>query len=385
MTIHRHVGCLCLAAMTAMTAQAGEFQFSGFGSFIAGMRDHETPTQYAGYTHTDFAFEPDSLIGIQASVQATDKATVTVQLVSRGSEEWSTEVDWAYVQYAVTDELSWRLGRIRVPFYLYSDYLSVGYAYPWITPPNEVYNIPFSNVNGGDVVFLHSFGSFDLLLQGYVGSEKFTFGPTSPLAGNEGQTRNQFGLISELTWRSFKFRYAYHGAKVYGDNTGKPIETLVDNLIAAGETKTADRFTIDRDYYDFHDLAAQYDDGTYLFIAETIILSAHDDSPASTNKASFVTGGYRFGSMMAMLTYGFREDSEDDLVQDMTLPPTHPLYLAAAGAQESTVIDTEQWTLGYRWDFTDGMTFKAEVVDWTDNKDSDNDSMLTRAGIQVVF
>ena len=389
----------------AGTAQAAEFQFSGFGSFIAGAKDHNvqkdiTPPivdndrdlrSYAGYTTSDLTFDPDSLVGVQASVQANDKASVTVQLVSRGAEEWNTEVDWAYVRYQFTDELAGRVGRIRVPFYLYSDFITVGYAYPWITPPSEVYSIPFSNVNGADVVFQHALGSVDMLLQGYVGSEKFTFRQPSPLAGNEGETRNQFGLISEFSWRAFKFRYAYHAADVYGDTTGTPLATLVTGLNAFGQTETADNFSYDRKNVDFHDMAVQYDNGSLVLIAENIILSGHDEAPTPVNKGYFAMAGYRFGTVMPMVTWSSRNDEESDLTSDLDpvssipAPQYAAVYAAAIGAQKSLVVDTEQVTVGVRWDFTDGMAFKAEVIDLEDKNYEEYNTVLTRAGIQVVF
>jgi len=377
---------VCLLVLAIPTTQAGDFQFSGFGSFIAGIRDHNKAAggqDYAGYNKGDFSFDPDSLIGVQAVVPVNDKVSATVQLVTRGDTHWDTQVDWAYVRYQVTDEFSWRLGRIRVPFYLYSDFITVGYAYPWITPPYEVYNIPFSNVNGGDVVWLHSFANMDLQIQAYVGSESFNFDSTTPLAGNPGESRNQYGLIGELSWQALKFRYAYHAADVYGDASGTQIETLITAVNALGETRTADRFTLERDPFGFHDLAVRYDDGSLILVAEGIYLSAHNQAPTSIRKGYFVSGGYHVGSWLGMLTWGSRKDGVPDLAKDLS--PTSPLYATIQGVQESLAQDTKQVTATARWDFTEGMAFKMEVIDFKDNNNSDNDTIVTRAGIQAVF
>ena len=116
------LGCLSILALLSASAMAVDLEFSGFGSFVVGSKDTSKGKPYAGYEDFDFTFESDSLVGIQASGYLNDKASVTVQMVSQGKEGWDTQVDWAYVRYEVSDQFAWRLGRIRVPFYLYSDF-----------------------------------------------------------------------------------------------------------------------------------------------------------------------------------------------------------------------------------------------------------------------
>lgn len=381
MKLKHTLGCCSILALTSAPVMAGDLLFSGFGSFIAGAKDHSNGNAYAGYETYDFSFDPDSLVGIQATGFLNEKASATVQIVSRGAENWDSEVDWAYVRYQVNDQFSWRLGRIRVPFYLYSDFVTVGFAYPWITPPFEVYAIPFSNVNGGDVVYQFSAGSVDFLLQAYVGSEKFTMGAADPFPGAETETRNQYGFAAEMSWRSFKFRYAYHTADTFANVDPATLPTdfqlLLGGLATNGFTRTLERLTIERDQYVFHDFAARYDDGKLYFVAE---------APDSDRFMYYLTGGYRFGDWMALITYAVRDDDKEDLAQDIpNSGATAPLYAGVDAVAESFVQDTDQITLGVRWDFTPGMAFSAEVIDHTDNKDSDNDAMVTRAGIQVVF
>src|SRR3990167_7050612 len=50
------------------------------------------------------------------------------------------------------------MGRLRLPFYLYSDFASIGYSYPWISPPEAGYFYPLSTVDGD----LFEFADFSL-------------------------------------------------------------------------------------------------------------------------------------------------------------------------------------------------------------------------------
>lgn len=374
---------ICLgAAVFSSAIHAGEIDFSGFGSVIAGMKDSDKGDSYAGYSEEHLTFEPDSLFGLQAAAEINDKVSASIQLLAKGANDWDAQVDWAYVSYKVTDNLVWRAGRIRVPFFLYSDFVTVGYAYPWITPPFEIYSSPFTNLDGVDVVYRHTFGTVDMLFQAYVGSDSFTVDENfGAIGGVDGEVQNQFGLVAEANWRDFRVRYAYHAADVVLEDI--PTEPLAQQLDAFGLTTTANRLRYDGDYYDFHDLAFQYDNGSLLLILELAIASAHDEAPGADEFGYYFTAGYRFSNVLLAATYARRDDDKPTLNQE--LDPSNPLYGIIDMASEALADDDEQTTLTLRWDFSPGMAFKAEVLDRTDNKNADNDALVTRTGIQFVF
>lgn len=57
----------------------------------------------------------------------------------RYDENYTPTVEWAYLQYAVTESLDVRAGRVVLPVFITSEYRKVGYANPWVRPPQEVY------------------------------------------------------------------------------------------------------------------------------------------------------------------------------------------------------------------------------------------------------
>jgi len=108
--------------------------------------------------------------GLQFQFEANDKTNIVLQLRAE-EENGSTvvEANWAYVSHEFMndsmdlmglgslDGLSVRAGRLRLPWYQASEYLEVGYAYPWVTPPTAVYGfIPFDDLIGTDVTFTGS-------------------------------------------------------------------------------------------------------------------------------------------------------------------------------------------------------------------------------------
>ncbi len=83
-------------------------------------------------------------------------------------------VEWAYVDYEFNKYVSLHAGKIKQPVYLVNDYVEVGYAYPWIRPPSEVYylNNPLNTVNGAELLFSFPLGKGQLSFQPYIGSNR---------------------------------------------------------------------------------------------------------------------------------------------------------------------------------------------------------------------
>jgi hypothetical protein len=116
-------------------------------------------------------FTSDSRLGVQISATVNPDISVTGQLLAKARESNSNvKADWAFVTYRVNDPISIRAGKIKFPTFLISDYYEVGYAYPWIRPPQEVYSLnPISTINGADMLARYRFSNMTLLFQPYYG------------------------------------------------------------------------------------------------------------------------------------------------------------------------------------------------------------------------
>src|SRR5688572_290231 len=139
-------------------------EVSGFISAVGGYA-MERPT--LGYDADNLTFERDSLLGLQISDRLGEKISATGQLLARGSDNYNAEVTWAYLTYEFSSATQFRMGRLRTPLFFYSDFLHVGYAQHWISPPEEVYGLPFDSVNGMDLNYMFSLGRTDAKVQMY--------------------------------------------------------------------------------------------------------------------------------------------------------------------------------------------------------------------------
>ncbi len=383
---------LCMLTLATAPVMAGETQLSGFGSFIVGLSNNDEHGRYEEYTTESLDFKPNSLAAIQAFNQINDKASVTVQAVASGLDNWDADIAWAYIRYQPRTDLAWKLGRMSSPFYLYSDSKNIGFSYPWISPPYSVYNLPFNSMDGADVIYSRPLGIVDIQMQAYIASSKDV-----PKDGTykdmEIETRNAFGVNAEITWNAWKFRYGYNGADVYVDFSdaplGQTLQLISNGIRAEGYESIADDYLMQDDYLDFQSAALHYDSGRYFVIAELATLSAHDSAPLQKMLGRYLTAGLRQNEWTYLLTFSDVNNRRPDLAKD--LPQSSLWYGAAKAVEDAVFTDAEGWIAGVRWDFTDNMAFKGDVTNYKDRQhhrdfqNSDRDFVLVRLGVQTVF
>lgn len=150
-----------------------EISFSGYGSIVAGkvVSGEVDPSgekefqvdfyDYAFYTE-DIDFEQESMIAVQMRADIAEKLSATVQVVAKGADGWSPDVDWAYLTYQVGQDGTLMVGRRMLPMYYFSEYMEVGYAYPWIRPPANLYWWEITQFNG--LTYSHNFFAGDWTL-----------------------------------------------------------------------------------------------------------------------------------------------------------------------------------------------------------------------------
>ena len=118
--------------------------FGGFGTVGVS----HSSTREADYTSSSFksygaghtrswSFDVDSRLGAQLSVNMDKQWSAVVQVISEQNLEnnYRPSVEWAYVKYQATPDLSLRVGRIALPLFLAADYRKAAYAYPWARTP----------------------------------------------------------------------------------------------------------------------------------------------------------------------------------------------------------------------------------------------------------
>lgn len=295
-----------LSVLASSSAQA--IQFDGFmtagASKIVSIDEADEGNIYIGGLgdrgiSEDLTFERDTRFGLQISSDVTDDMSVVAQLLGRGDKgNFNAIIEWAYIDYEINDIASVHVGKIKQPVYLVNDYVEVGYAYPWIRPPAEVYysNNPLNTVNGIELLLQFPVGPGTLSLQPYIGSNRDDI-PNAQGAFFEAE--NIYGMDIKYSGRG----YTAHGSafqcdvKTFGGFTVPAANNLLGqdlavNLNGEGQCKVmATGFNLD-----LHNVVV-YAEWQKRTTTEELSRAFGD------TEAFYATLGYRIGKFLPHITF----------------------------------------------------------------------------------
>lgn len=283
-------------------------KLNGFATFGVGKANNDAG--YHGYDE-DVAFDQDSLMALQATFTVTDKTQAVFQLIGRGNDDWDPEFEWAYLSTELSDSVTLRGGKLRLPLYMLSDYLEVGYAYNFARPSSEVYElVPINAYDGMDMLIKVELGDAVLTIQPFYGHSS-----TAAFSFDD-----LLGIGNLLEWEEFSFRFSYAEAELDGGG-----------VIYDGE---------------FLGVGFQYDNGMWNVMAEYIETEA--DSVVPDYESSYISVGYRFGRWTPYVMYSTGETTDDD--ERAGIP----------AAFNTNDFSRTTWSFGIRYDVAQGMAIKLD-------------------------
>ncbi|MCS5711660.1 hypothetical protein [Candidatus Berkiella aquae] len=389
-----------LASMVATNAFAmvGDIQINGFLSAAVAWSTVDylntgVEPIYVSYIGKRPSWEKDTNIGIQLTKYLREDVSITTQFFAEGSRDFDVVAPWAFIKWEPNDRWQFRAGRMRTQTYMLSDYVNVGYAYPWIRPPQEVYSqIPasFSNVTGVDARYRMELWGQDLTLTGFYGATnaELTF-PIPP--GNtildliRVRLRDLYVINLRYGDETFSIRAGYEGTRVtLTPNAGTVMEGLnvaMDTLVGFGilgpdYINYFSAYGIDAS---FKGIGYQFDWNNFVSMGE--LVKRHAGTPIIADVIGwYLMGGYRFNELLPHITFA-RERLADNYTRRFnstanmiaTLPPafgglglssnfnqiaqaligTSVFFDGGAGEQTSV-------TIGLRWDVYEGIAIKGE-------------------------
>lgn len=326
------IALLALAAPLSHADDSG-VEFNGFLNVVGGIlkeepvidfSDKKQVPNYQGY-EDNLVFDPHSSAGLQAKKQLDEKTAVTLQLYAEGdNDQYKATMKWLYVTYEPTYNSTLRVGKLAAPIYYYSDYLNIGYAYHWITPPESVY--PFdTSMNGISYVYQNSWGRFDWSTELILGSGDDYF----PIIGARVITRKSHGIgfnVSTNEWlslRAMMFRTSgtFEVDALEEDQLNESIEIATDTALEeAGLSAdvaaairpgliTATQAKLDNGALDLEDFGITYGDlalraETDRWFLMTEAITVRTNTYLYNDLVSaFVTGGMRYRDALFHITF----------------------------------------------------------------------------------
>ena len=304
-------------------------------------------------------FMNDSRFGLQISAKINPKVDLTGQLLARAKDNnYNMKADWAFVTYHVNDPLSIRAGKLKLTTFLISDYIEVGYAYPWIRPPQEVYySNPISTINGLDMLYRVNLGSFSVLVQPYFGtsSGEQALVPQEVVGGVP-------QVMATSTPGIWTFTPSPKGTVIYTDFSadnmyGINVSGGTDAFtLRAGYLTTqvsAPAFNVFYKYAKFGSVGGTMDWRNVVLYAEYFQrkIEQYANTAFPDQKGWYTTLGYRFGKFLPNVTFAKLEDNNN---------PVGPGY--GVPLMQSSV------TGGLRYELGTGADIKLEAEEVTPDK-----------------
>ncbi len=162
-----------LTIFIASTAIAGKTEISGYTSLIGTKTDAKDATYWNEYAADYADFTHQSLIGVQLNAEIVKNLEISLTILGEGKEKYKAEFSWFYATYTITDNSSFRFGRLKVPIYMVSNYIDIGHAYPWVTPPPEVYSTNvIESSDGLEYIYATDIFASTLQINTYVGTNQ---------------------------------------------------------------------------------------------------------------------------------------------------------------------------------------------------------------------
>jgi hypothetical protein len=342
-------------------------------------------------------FSADSRLGLQISAKVNDQISITGQLLAKAREENSNvEADWAFINYRLSEQFSARAGKIKFPTFLISDYYEVGYAYPWIRPPQEVYSSnPITTLNGVDLLARFRFGDLSLLVQPYYGVSR----GAQALVPQELISMVPGAADCSSAPPACTIYGSGPGTIAYADFTADALRGINVSLssdiftIRAGtlETKVnAPAFRVFQDTAKFSSVGLSMDWHNVVLYSEAFEREIEGAANLAfpNQKGSYTTLGYRIGKWLPHITTARIKDNDNPTIP----PPGFPV----AG----TPLEQKSNTLGLRYEVGSGaaLKFEAQKVSPEEGsrglliadprfapKDPDDSVMIYGISLDVVF
>jgi hypothetical protein len=372
-----HAGALTVALLGPASASASapasadalQWTFGGFGTVGLAHADTEhadftsSPLKYdgAGFTRS-FSAHVDSRLAAQLGVTVNRRWSAVLQLVTEQNIEGSYKpvVEWANIKYQATPDLALRFGRIALPIFLAADYRKLGFAYPWVRMPVEVYgSFAINNSDGVDLSYRWRSGPVKHVTQAFYGHTNVKLFEQTRAIG-----RSVAGISHNAEIGALNLRASVISARITF-NYARPLFDLMRQFGPQGDA-LAERFDVDDKRATSLALGANYDPGNWFLMGE-VAQASTDGSYFGKTRSMYVGAGYRLGSWTAYLSAArgrARSATSDPGLSLQYLPPQ--LAALAGGLNAGlngllmTVPQQSSASVGVRWDVAPNLALKLQ-------------------------
>lgn len=211
--------------LSCSSALAQDISVMGFGSFVGAkvidgdgyIANYPNLAIYGKHGSKDFGpsdhswLNGESRLGIQGIAKISDDTKVTGQVMVRGTANYSPNLEWFYLSHELSPQADVQIGKMRLPVYMFSDKMDVGFAYPWVRVPSDAYSLDSVNYSGARINYVLRQNGSNLRFTLWGGTQD---DPNSKLMSYLFDTRidrkHRFtGIVADWTYGNGQLRVSY--------------------------------------------------------------------------------------------------------------------------------------------------------------------------------
>jgi len=364
--------CLVNSPAGAEESSGPSLLFNAYGTLgaVYSSEDHADfvgnlfQDEGAGYSAT-VSHKVDSRLGLQLTGRLNSRLSAVVQVVveQEADGDYGPRVEWANVQYEFTPDFTLRVGRMVQPSFMVSEYRKVGFATPWVRPPEEVYRlIPVTNFDGVEISYRSHFG-------GYTNTLRGTYGRTEPdWADGEVSGEDILTLSNTLEWGDLSL-VASLGRYDLNVEAFDPLFDGVELFGAPGRA-IARRYRVDEEPVALFSVGGRYDPGHWFLMAEWAGTST--EALLGDLRGAYATAGYRAGAWTPFVSVARAWAANEQATPQLPTGAVPPQLEGVVQALNSELEDLfnlpikqRSLSLGARWDFASSMalTLQYDYID----------------------
>ena len=372
------------------TENHNDVVINGFASLVAGKTLSRSVNAFGqentftadvpndGLYHDDVSFGPDSNYGVQLSKKLTKKISLTSQFAGYGSDSFDARFSWAYMKYRLNGDSFFIAGKQRLPLFLYSDSLDVGYSYHWIRPPIEATGTIINEFNG---ILYEKLCVFD----DWVTRSTFYYGATEEETKRLGYitAKDLYGAVFQISNPTLLVRLSYSSHNV----------AVEDNILSSNGVFHNSENPLDLTFWGIASRAEiQQGFVAFEYTHTDFGESMGMDQLVGTVESIgwYLTAGWEFKSVTPHITYHELKSNYPGefggAVQNVLELPSVPFSTDISSGSKG-------WTVGAKWELGTGVSFKMEYTDREEDSDNEYTSIFGKTrevsafsmGFDLVF
>lgn len=356
-------------------ADADRFKFNGFAT-LGVVRSGTDNLGYRrditgeGVHDDDWSLKLDTRLGLQGSVRLSAELDAIIQFIIKDKANNGIEesIEWAYLRYRLTQQVTARAGRLGIELFMLSDYRDLGFAYLWARPPIEFYApIAFDYLDGVDISYSAPLGVGTLRTSFFAGSSD------APVDYSDKDDKlllnNIFGLMVGWEWEHWRTQLTASSAELDDDiDDSLGLHDITNGLSAASllwvdAELLSEQLNDNDEGVSYYSLGISYEKNPWFIQSEVMYLdSGH--SVLQSYFGRYISVGFRAVDAMFYATI-----AKGNQTKPRTNIPVLPVALSPVlggfrddlqAFYDYNYIDQKTASVGVRWDIRYDLALKSQ-------------------------